>query len=70
MSEFVFSPQSSVFEPLAALQLCELDLVLSTQTLQRQEGLVLPVCPGVSGQKIVMSGEEDEEDEEEEGGKC
>ncbi|TNN63937.1 hypothetical protein EYF80_025870 [Liparis tanakae] len=55
--------QGSVLKSTGALRLCELDLGLSTQTSRQQEGLVPPVCPRVSGQKIVMSGEE-------EGGKC
>lgn len=59
----MFSLQASVFESTAAFRLFELNLGLSTQTLQQQEGLVPPVCPGLSGQKIVMSGEEEVEEE-------
>lgn len=54
-----------MFVSTAALRLCELDPGLPTQTLQQQEGLVPPVCPRVSRQKIVMSGKEEEEK-----GKC
>lgn len=59
----MFSLQASVFESTAAFRLFELNLGLSTQTLQQQEGLVPPVCPGLSGQKIVMSREEEVEEE-------